>query len=110
MKTLRNSSHARKGDLVQIHTVILNPDERSPTLPEATKKVPYEGWIKGFLLNDEAVIGEPVDIESFIGRHLQGILTKINPTYNHDFGEPQPTLNMIGRNAWIIIEDKKEDD
>jgi 2-amino-4-ketopentanoate thiolase alpha subunit len=90
---------AKKGDLVQIHLVILTPGERSSSLPVATRAVPYEGWVKGFLLDQEAVIGDPVRIESFIGRELSGVLSDINPVYDHNFGEPQPILNSIGKNA-----------
>ncbi len=91
---------ARKGDLVQIHMTILAPEDRPVTLPEATRRVPYEGWIKGYLLDDEAEIGQTVRIESFIGRELSGTLVNINPTYNHNFGEPQPALDAIGPEAW----------
>lgn len=99
-------NRARKGDLVQVHVVVLAPGERASTLPEVTRTVPYEGWVKGFLLDEGAEIGESVKIESFIGRELSGILTEINPIYDHDFGEPQPTLNMVGRNAWDKLQEK----
>lgn len=97
---------AKRGDLVQIHVVILAPGERASTLPEATRIVPYEGWVKGFLLDEEAEIGVVVKIESFIGRGLYGILTDINPIYDHNFGEPQPTLNMVGKKAWGILHER----
>lgn len=100
---------ARKGDLVQIHNIIFKPGERTAALPEVTKTVPYEGWVKGFLMDDKAALGDNVTIESFIGRKLSGILTEINPIYDHDFGEPQSTLNMVGRNAWKALEEKEGD-
>ncbi len=91
---------ARKGDLVLIHLIVLEPAQRAENLPEATRAVPYEGWIKGFLLEKDAVIGDKVRIDSLIGRELSGILTEINPVYDHGFGEPQPELNTIGPEAW----------
>jgi 2-amino-4-ketopentanoate thiolase alpha subunit len=101
--TLQN---AKKGDLVQIHFVVLEPKERAENLPEATRSVPYEGWIKGFLLDEIAKIGQTVHIETFIGRKFMGILTDINPIYDHNFGEPQPELNFVGLNAWKKLENK----
>ncbi len=88
---------AKKGDLVQIHKVILKPDQRPDSLPESTKSVPYECWIKGFLLNSQATIGEEVQIETFIGRENFGILVSVNPSYDHSFGLPQKELLPIGR-------------
>ena len=54
------SSTARKGDLVRVHVTVLEPGERAENLPESTRRVPYEGWIKGYLLDDEARPGDPV--------------------------------------------------
>ncbi len=88
---------AKRGDLVLIHLVVLEPAQRAGNLPEATRAVPYEGWIKGFLLNSEAAIGEEVKIETFIGREISGILVSVNPTYDHSFGLPQKELLSIGR-------------
>ncbi len=88
---------ARRGDLIQIHKIVLEPDQRPDTLPESTKSRPYEGWIKGFLLNKEARIGDEVQIESYIGREVSGTLVSVNPTYDHGFGSPQKELLSIGR-------------
>jgi hypothetical protein len=57
--------------------------------------VPYEGWIKGFLLENEANIGDTVHIETFVGRELSGTLVEINPEYSHNFGKPRPELLTI---------------
>ncbi len=43
---------AKKGDWVKIHSIVLQPEERAPQVPEDTKKVPLETWVKGFLLDD----------------------------------------------------------
>jgi hypothetical protein len=88
---------AKRGDLVQIHTIILKPDQRPDSLPECTKSVPYECWVKGFLINNEARIGQEVQVETFIGREISGTLVSVNPAYDHSFGLPQKELLSIGR-------------
>jgi hypothetical protein len=87
----------KKGDLVLIHKTVLKPDERPDTLPACTKSVPYECWIKGFLLSSQATIGEEVRIETFIGREVSGTLVSVHPAYDHSFGLPQEELLSIGR-------------
>ena len=89
-------SDAHKGDLVQIHSILLKPDQRPATLPASTRAVPYECWIKGFLLNESADLGNQVTIETFIGRKLSGTLCLVNPVYDHNFGTPQKELLAIG--------------
>ena len=84
---------ARKGDLVLIHQTILAPEERAEKIPECTKAVPYEVWIKGFLLDESGSIGQVVHIETFIGRMLEGTLVECNPSYTHGFGSlPLPLI------------------
>lgn len=91
--------NAFRGDLVQVHKVILTPEQRPEDIPACTKSVPYEAWIKGFLLDDEARIGDTVRIETFIGRQLAGTLVEVNPMYTHHFGKPQPALLSAGMEA-----------
>lgn len=83
---------ALRGDLVQIHKVILTPEQRPENLPACTRVVSYEGWIKGFLLDDEAKVGDKVRVETFIGREVSGTLVEVNPAYDHKFGQPQRNL------------------
>ncbi len=90
---------ARKGDLVQIHQIILEPEQRSENLPSSTKSVPYECWIKGYLLTESANLGDTVKIETFICREILGALCSINPTYDHNFGIPLKELLTIGAEA-----------
>jgi hypothetical protein len=90
---------AQKGDLVQIHRIILEPDERPDSLPACTRAVPYESWLKGFLVDEHAKVGDQVTIQTFIGREIRGTLQKINPVYDHNFGVPQATLLPIGNEA-----------
>jgi hypothetical protein len=104
MIEFKQTTKAKKGDLVQIHLIVLEPGERAANLPEETKTVPYEGWIKGFLLDDQAEIGQEICIETYIGRQLSGVLTEINPVYDHNFGKPQPDINFIGKQAWKKLE------
>jgi len=98
---------ATKGDLVQIHKVILTPGQRAENLPESTKAVPYEAWVKGFLLDEKAKVGDTVRIETFIGRELYGTLAEVNPVYDHNFGKPRPELLRIGMEVKKQIEMKR---
>lgn len=97
---------AKKDDLVQIHTVILKPSDRADNLPSSTKRVPYECWVKGFLLDKQAHKGDIVRIQTFIGRELTGTLHDVTPKYEHDFGTPQEVLLPIGNEAGKLLEKK----
>ncbi|MDO6354325.1 2-amino-4-oxopentanoate thiolase subunit OrtA [Caloramator sp. CAR-1] len=86
---------AKKGDWVQIHEVVLKPHERTANIPEDTKKVPLEMWVKGFL-NHDAKIGDTVEITTLTGRIVKGELVEINPTYTYGFGDFVPEVLQIG--------------
>ena len=58
---------AKKGDWVRIHNIVLEVGERAPNIPEDTQEIPLELWDKGFLTNDEANIGDMVEVETYIG-------------------------------------------
>ncbi len=94
---------AYKGDYVRIHKIILNPDERAEHLPEDTKKVPLEMWVKGFLMHDQAAIGDSVRIETYIGRQVEGRLVEIHPSYQHTYGYHIPELSFIGRQCRALL-------
>lgn len=98
---------ARKGDWVQIHRIVLKPEERSPHLPEDTKKVPLEVWQKGFITHD-AYIGDEVEIETVIGRRVKGKLVRVNPVYEHNFGKPVQELLTIGMELRKLLEGGKK--
>lgn len=83
------------GDWVQIHTIILEPGQRSPQVPAETQSVPLEMWCKGFAL-EEAEIGQEIRIKTVIGHELQGSLWAVNPRPGHDFGAPVPEMLDIG--------------
>lgn len=98
---------AKKGDWVQIHSIILNPSERAPQIPEETRKVPLELRAKGFLQNDQASIGECVTIKTLADRELTGELINIRPLYKVNYGEPQPELLTIGTELRAILREVK---
>ena len=85
---------AKKEDWVQIHQIVLRPEERAAHLPEDTKEVPLELWVKGFALQD-GKIGDEIEIETVTGRRIKGELVKVNPRYIHDFGDYVPELTKI---------------
>lgn len=95
---------AKKGDWVRIHKIVLEVGERADNIPEDTQNIPLEMWDKGFLLNNNAKIGDNVKIETYIGRIIEGELMEINPYYKHDFGKSVPELLYIGRQARSILE------
>ena len=86
---------ANKGDWVLVYNVVLNPEDRAPQVPEDTKKVPLETWVKGFL-NEEASLNDEVTITTITGRTVQGKLVDINPYYKHDYGKCIPEILKIG--------------
>lgn len=93
---------------MQIHNVILSPEERAPQVPEDTRRVPFEMWLKGFLVEEEAAIGDEVTITTVIGRQIKGTLVAVNPVYPHNFGEPVPELLTIGAELRALIADGGE--
>lgn len=84
----------KKHSWVQIEKVILNPEDRSPNLPEATKRVPLKMWVKGYLLED-AELGSSVQIKTLTGRIESGVLLYQNPSYLHTYGEFVPEILTI---------------
>lgn len=94
----------KKGEWVQIHQIVLSPEERPDHLPEDTKKVPLELWVKGFLMKDSNV-GDEVEITTLTGRTAQGILVDVNPSYKYGFGEFVPELLQIGIQLRGILEE-----
>ena len=83
-----------KGTWVLIHRNILEPGERAPQVPDDTKKVPLEMWIKGYLQNN-AELGDEVEVITRTGRKEIGTLLESEPYYKHDYGRVVPELQMI---------------
>ncbi|MHC1719218.1 MAG: 2-amino-4-oxopentanoate thiolase subunit OrtA [Clostridiaceae bacterium] len=99
---------AKKGEWVQIHDIILRPGERSVKIPDETKKVPLELWVKGFLKED-ARIGDRVEITTIIGRTVAGELVAVNPTYDYGFGDIYiPELLQVRLQARAIVKGENE--
>lgn len=84
-----------KGTWVEIEQIVLTPEERAPSLPEDTRKVPYILHVSGFLLED-ALPGQEARIKTVIGRELEGKILVVNPRYSHSFGDTVPELLTIG--------------
>lgn len=93
---------AKKGEWVKIHSIVLTPEQRAPQVPEDTKKVPLETWVKGFLL-DDASVGEEVEVKTYTGRLVKGTLIEVAPTFKHSFGENIPELLEIGQQLRQIL-------
>jgi len=85
---------AKKGDWVQVHQIVLKPEERAPQVPEDTSEVPLELWVKGFI-KTEANIGDEVEIITVTSRKVIGRLTAVNPGYTHGYGKFVPELLSI---------------
>jgi len=71
--------------------VILPAEERTANLPEDTKKVPFEMWVKGHLLED-GELGDQVRIRTVSGREEHGTLIEVNPQFDVNFGAFVPEI------------------
>lgn len=92
----------KKGEWVLIHKIVLEPSERAPQVPEDTKKVPLELWVKGYLQKD-ANVGDEVTVITRTGRLESGKLLEANPYYKHDFGKFVPELLKVGDQVKSIL-------
>lgn len=94
---------AKKNDWVQIHIDVLKPEERAANIPEDTRHVPLEMWVKGHLQNDEAEIGDIVTIKTKTGRTVEGAMCAVNPSFKHNFGDYVPELDQIEETVKNIL-------
>lgn len=94
---------ANKNDWVQIHINVLKPEERATNIPEDTRHVPLEMWVKGHLLNETAEIGDTVTVRTKTGREVQGTLCAVNPSFKHNFGDYIPELDTIDETVKSIL-------
>ncbi len=85
---------ARTGAWVQVHRTVLGAGERAPQVPDDTKRVPFDMWVKGTLVHD-AEIGDTVEIVTVTGRKETGDLVAVDPGYSHGFGRFVPELRRI---------------
>ena len=93
---------AKKGDWVLIHRNVLEPSERAPQVPDDTKIVPLEMWVKGFLQAD-AEIGDEVTVVTRTKRQEHGRLLEVNPCYTHSFGKFVPELLKVSEQVRDIV-------
>jgi len=98
------AERCQKGDWVEIHNIVLTPQERSRNVPDDTKKVPLEAWIKGWAL-DEGEIGTEIEIRTPSGRRVKGTLTRVNPAYTHSFGPVVPELSAVGQELRRLLKE-----
>lgn len=101
---------AVRGQWVQIHKIILKPDERAPQVPEDTAKVPFELRVKGYLQDEKAAIGDLVTIKTPAGREVKGKLIAVEPRYPHDFGDHVSILNEAGAELQELMHRISESD
>lgn len=92
----------KKGEWVIIHRNILTPSERAPQVPDDTKQVPLEMWVKGYL-NHDAEIGDEVTVTTLTKRTETGTLLEAHPSYKHDFGVFVPELHYINEQVRDIL-------
>ncbi len=85
---------AKKGDWVQIENTVLPAGQRAPQVPEDTQQCDLKLWVKGIIQQD-AEMGEEVEIQTVTGRMAKGQLCSVNPKYIHDYGEFQPELLKV---------------
>lgn len=95
-------AEVKAGSWVEIYSVILEPGQRAPQVPEDTAKVPLELKVKGFL-QSAANLGDEVEIETIIGRKYTGKLIEAEPSYDHSYGRPIPELLKVGQELKEII-------
>ena len=88
---------AKKDDWVEIEQILLTPEQRAPQVTEDTKKTPLKQWIKGYLINDNAIVGDMIEIQTMSGRYVKGILSEINPAYIHNYGSQIKELLDVSR-------------
>ena len=88
----------KKGQWVQIRSIILQPKDRAPQVPDDTKKTPFVMWVKGYL-NADANEGSECEVTTVTGRSIKGILDVIEPGYIHNFGKHIPELGIIREQA-----------
>ena len=94
---------AKKNDWVQIHIDVLKPEERAANIPEDTRHVPLEMWVKGHLTNDSAELGDTVTVRTKTGREVTGTLCAVNPSFKHNFGDYVPELDQIDETVKSIL-------
>ncbi|MBQ9949914.1 MAG: 2-amino-4-ketopentanoate thiolase [Clostridia bacterium] len=94
---------SKKNDYVQIHRTVLTPDLRSKNLPEETHTKPLEMWVKGYLQEESANVGDSVTVITRTGRVAQGTLCDEAPHFEHSWGKLIPELLHVGDQVREIV-------
>ena len=97
--------HAKQGDWIEIHTIVLDSGERASQVPEDTQAVPLEMRVKGFATTDGS-IGEEMKICTLNGHSMLGELISVNPAYPHGYGNPVLELLPIGLELRALLEEE----
>jgi hypothetical protein len=93
---MTTDDRCRIGDWVEVERVLLEPADRSSSLPSDTAAQPLLVWVKGFATGP-ARVGQEVTLETMTGRSVTGRLSAVKPGYFHTFGDPIPELAHVGR-------------
>ena len=94
---------AKKNDYVRVHRTILEAVERTGKLPEDTKNVPLEMWVKGWLQDEQAKLGDIVTVKTVVGRLETGELMEEYPCYALNYGEFVPEILEIDRQLKDVL-------
>ena len=92
----------KKGEWVRIHSVVLKAEERTAKIPEDTQKCDLLMWTKGFLQED-AEIGDEVEVITAANRREKGTLVEVNPYYTHSYGKFVPEIIEIDKQLREIM-------
>ncbi|MDD3401222.1 MAG: 2-amino-4-oxopentanoate thiolase subunit OrtA [Eubacteriales bacterium] len=98
------------GDWVQVEITVLEPDERAKNIPDDTKQVPLQMWVKGYMQNESACMGDTVTVKTRVGRLVEGRLCAVNPCFEHNFGGFIPELLKIDDDVKAIVFGGENDD
>lgn len=90
------AKRCKEGDFVEIHYIVLPAGERSPDVPDDTKKVPLECWVRGWALFDGQE-GSDMEVETPAGRRVRGTLSAAEVGFYHTFGPAVPELAGAGK-------------
>lgn len=93
-----------KGTFVEIETLVLDCPDRSPAIPEDTKKTQLKMWVRGFV-NEDCELGDEVEITTAIDRCIRGKVVEVEPGYCHDFGRYIGEISYIGSQAKEMLKD-----
>ncbi|MDO5068176.1 MAG: 2-amino-4-oxopentanoate thiolase subunit OrtA [Propionibacteriaceae bacterium] len=92
---MNSTRTAPAGTWAEIQVTVLTPRDRAAGIPADTAATPLLQWVDGFLTH-AAALGEQATIRTVIGRTHTGTLSRINPGYDHSFGETVPEILTIG--------------